>query len=370
MGNSKSCCLKASPSPSASPKLDRGSRQVKSKCESEVHEAAARDTRAVETVPATPKSESTSRALKRHHLKNISAPATPKGIPKKIWSGTSDCMKNAIFYEMRKDGSSELVFKNNKTKHECPGRLTKGYGSCPTVFLSDDAIRQPDFKTTIRAMTLSIHYIIKTRVGNKSFDIFNERKHPFRHEIITTDHFLRDPELKSVYRFVCTLFSAEHLTAEYAIVTLIFMERLLDCSNIDITPINWRRILLGSALLAYEYWGKQALWGRDYCQLINNIITVDDMNKIEIDFLRLIRFNIQITGRVYARYYFELLMIAEKYNVHDLFEPFCQVEHRTQSLLGAISRGSQEKDLGRAAIERSLSADNVIGMQHTKAILS
>ncbi|XP_070273076.1 cyclin-Y-like protein 1 [Myotis yumanensis] len=294
MGNSKSCCLKASPSPSASPKLDWGSRHVKSKCESEVHEAAARDTGAVETVPATPKSESTSRALKRHHLKNISAPATPKEQDKR------------------------------KNDDECPGRLTKGYGSCPTVFLSDDAIRQPDFKTTIRAMTFSIHHIIKYRVGNKSFDIFDERKHPFRHEIITTDHFLRDPELKSVYRFVCTLFSAEHLTAECAIVTLIFMERLLDCSNIDISPINWRRILLGSALLAYEYWGKQALWGMDYCQLINNIIPVDDMNKIEIYFLRLIRFNIQITGRVYAKYYFELLMIAKKKNVHDLFEPFCQ----------------------------------------------
>ncbi|XP_023599576.1 cyclin-Y-like protein 1, partial [Myotis lucifugus] len=262
MGNSKSCCLKASPSPSASPKLDRGSRQVKSKCESEVHEAAARDTRAVETVPATPKSESTSRALKRHHLKNISAPATPKEQDKR---------------------------KNN----------------------------DHDFVHTLH--------------------------HKDQHEIITTDHFLRDPELKSVYRFVCTLFSAEHLTAEYAIVTLIFMERLLDCSNIDITPINWRRILLGSALLAYEYWGKQALWGRDYCQLINNIITVDDMNKIEIDFLRLIRFNIQITGRVYARYYFELLMIAEKYNVHDLFEPFCQ--KLCQKELQEIFKVMNNKDL-------------------------
>ncbi|XP_036169944.1 cyclin-Y-like protein 1 [Myotis myotis] len=256
MGNSKSCCLKASPSPSASAKLGGGSRRVKSKRESEAHEAAARDTGAVETVPAAPKSESTCGALKRHHLKNSSAPVTPQEQDKR---------------------------KNND---ECPGRLTKGYGSCPTVFPSDDTIRQPDFKTIIQSCVAELldskirgKRVVggDLKVGRKSIDIFNERKHPFRHEILTTDHFLHDPELKSVYRFVCALFSAEHLTAECAIVTLIFMERLLDYAHIDMNPTNWRRILLGSALLAYEYWDKQTVWGMDYCQLINNIITVDDM---------------------------------------------------------------------------------------------
>lgn len=53
-------------------------------------------------------------------------------------------------------------------------------------------------------------------------------------------------------------------------------------------------------------------------------------NEIEMHFLRLICYNTQVTGRTYARYYFDLLAIAEKNNVHDLFEPFCKVEHRTQ----------------------------------------
>lgn len=95
MGNCKSCCLKASPSPSASPKPGRGSRRVRSKRESEAHEAAARDTGAVETVPAAPKSESTSGALKRHHLKNISAPVTPQGkrqqFPSALWGISALC---------------------------------------------------------------------------------------------------------------------------------------------------------------------------------------------------------------------------------------------------------------------------------------
>lgn len=87
MGNWLTCCVKASPSPSprASPKLGGGSKQVKSKCESEVHEEVAKDTGAVETVPATPKSEKlkserlNSLALMGYHRKNISAPVIPQG---------------------------------------------------------------------------------------------------------------------------------------------------------------------------------------------------------------------------------------------------------------------------------------------------
>lgn len=112
MGNSKSCCLKASPSPSASPKLDRGSRHVKPKGESEVHEAAARDTGAVETVPATPKSESTSGALKRHHLKNTSAPVTPQGkkqqFPSALGVPLSSAAPRAPWEGLTAWGSSQL----------------------------------------------------------------------------------------------------------------------------------------------------------------------------------------------------------------------------------------------------------------------
>ncbi|XP_036315987.2 cyclin-Y-like protein 1 [Pipistrellus kuhlii] len=184
-------------------------------------------------------------------------------------------------------------------------------------------------------------------------------RRPFllQHERNTQACSLQNPELHVVYRFVCGLFSAEHLTAECVVVTLIFVERLLDYRNMDLCPTNWRRILVGSALLAYEYWNKQAVWSMDYCQVINNIITAEDMNEIEMHFLHSIRFDIKITSYTYARYYFDLLDMAEANNVVDLFEPFLQSRTLNPE---AISRCYQEKDLGRAAIKRSLSADNLL----------
>uniref|UniRef100_L7N1N0 Cyclin N-terminal domain-containing protein n=1 Tax=Myotis lucifugus TaxID=59463 RepID=L7N1N0_MYOLU len=365
MGNWCTCCLKPIPSP----KLDRGSRHVKSKCKSKVHEEAAEDTETVETVPATQKSKRlNSLALKGYHRKNISAPAMAQAFCLSCFpADLPQCFVQSTLILKYKFKQVRQKRKGSHLRNEFPGRLTKRSGSCPTVFLYDDTVSQPNFSTIIQAVSMAIYNNIKYRVGNKTTAIFDEKKHPFRHEVITKNHFRHDPELKSVYKFVCTLFRAEHLTAKCAIVTLIYLERVRQHVTIDVCPINWKRMLLGAATVAYELWDKQALWDVPYCQLINNIITVEDMNEIEMHFLSYIDYDTTVPASLYAKYYFDLRYLAHENNPLALVKNLCK--ERAQST-EAISRGSQKKDLGRAAIERSLSADNVIGIQHTKAILS
>lgn len=158
----------------------------------------------------------------------------------------------------------------------------------------------------------------------------------FQREKVPEEYFKHDPEHKFIYRFVRTLFSAAQLTAECAIVTLV--------------------------------WDDQAVWNVDYCQILKDI-TVEDMNEMERHFLELLQFNINVPASVYAKYYFDLRSLADDNNLNFLFAPLSK--ERAQNL-EAISRLCEDKykDLCRAAMRRSLSADNFIGIQRSNAILS
>ena len=67
---------------------------------------------------------------------------------------------------------------------------------------------------------------------------------------VSNDYSRYNPDHRQVYKFVRTLFNAAQLTAECAIITLIYLERLLTYAEIDITPGNWKRVVLGAILLA------------------------------------------------------------------------------------------------------------------------
>uniref|UniRef100_A0A5S6QIY7 Cyclin N-terminal domain-containing protein n=1 Tax=Trichuris muris TaxID=70415 RepID=A0A5S6QIY7_TRIMR len=107
-------------------------------------------------------------------------------------------------------------------------------------------------------------------------DIFDEQVHPITAGPFPPDYLLHDPDHRSIYRFVRTLFAAAQLTAECAIITLVYIERLLTYAEIDLCPENWRRIVLGAIMLASKVWDDQAVWNVDYCQILRSC-NVEDM---------------------------------------------------------------------------------------------
>uniref|UniRef100_A0A8C5C0V7 Cyclin Y like 1 n=1 Tax=Gadus morhua TaxID=8049 RepID=A0A8C5C0V7_GADMO len=231
-----------------------------------------------------------------------------------------------------------------------------------TLFLNKS---QTDVRENV---TLAVYYHIKNRDSSHTLDIFDEKKHPLTREKVPEDYATADPEHKLIYRFVRTLFSSAQLTAECAIVTLVYLERLLTYAEMDICPGNWKRIVLGAILLASKVWDDQAVWNVDYCQILKDI-TVEDMNEMERHFLELLQFNINVPASVYAKYYFDLRSLAEDNNLSFPLEP---LSNKRAQKLEAISRLCEDKykDMGRPCMRRSLSADNLLGVRKSHAVLS
>ncbi|XP_004851203.1 cyclin-Y-like protein 1 isoform X2 [Heterocephalus glaber] len=331
MGNTLTCCV----SPSASPKLGGRKEPPETNYESETCAAAAGDAVAVgvaQAPAAVGPSELDLGVGEGHHLQHISDREMPEDLA--LESNPSDHPRASTIFLSKSQTDVREKRKSNHLNHVSPGQLTKKYSSCSTIFLDDSTVSQPNLRTTIKCVTLAIYYHIKNRDANRSLEIFDERSHPLTREKVPEEYFKHDPEHKFIYRFVRTLFSAAQLTAECAIVTLV--------------------------------WDDQAVWNVDYCQILKDI-TVEDMNEMERHFLELLQFNINVPASVYAKYYFDLRSLADDNNVNFLFAPLSK--ERAQNL-EAISRLCEDKDLGRAAIRRSLSADNFIGVQRSNAILS
>ncbi|XP_016059394.1 PREDICTED: cyclin-Y-like protein 1 [Miniopterus natalensis] len=185
-------------------------------------------------------------------------------------------------------------------------------------------------------------------------------------ETVPEEYFNQNPDPESIYRFIHPFFSATKLTAEYAITTLVYLERLVVYAEIDICPTNWKRIVLGAILLASKYLHDLAIWNSDFCQIIKGI-TVKDINEMERQYLYLLQFHLNVSASVYAKYYFDLRSLAGDHGLPIVFAPLRKGRAQT---LEAISRYCENKNLCRVAIKKCSSCDNLTDKQCANAILS
>lgn len=134
-----------------------------------------------------------------------------------------------------------------------PGGTSSGGGgggmkkssSCSTIYLDDSTVSQPNLKNTVKCVSLAIYYHIKNRQSDRRLDIFDEKLHPLTHDPVPENYDTHNPEHRQIYKFVRTLFNAAQLTAECAIITLVYLERLLTYAELDVGPCNWKRMVLG-----------------------------------------------------------------------------------------------------------------------------
>ncbi|XP_047487773.1 cyclin-Y-like protein 1 [Penaeus chinensis] len=282
---------------------------------------------------------------------------------------TSWVQLHPTFPESGSSKSMPLLWNCTKS-NSSSGQIWVANQSSSTIYLDDSTVSQPNLKNTIKCVALAIYYHIRNRADNRILDIFDERLHPLSREGVPPDYDRHNPEHRHIYKFVRTLFNAAQLTAECAIITLVYLERLLTYADIDMTPGTWKRIVLGAIILASKVWDDQAVWNVDYCQILKDI-SVDDMNELERQYLVMIQFNINVPSSVYAKYYFSLRTLAEANDLTFPAEPLSKERAQKLEAMSRICEGKYAEQLCRNGHKKWSSLDNVhAASRRSVAILS
>jgi hypothetical protein len=121
------------------------------------------------------------------------------------------------------------------------------------------------------------------------------------------------PTVERIYSFIRHLFVEAELSSECSVVCLVYVERLMERTGVELLANNWRPIVMTCMLLASKVWQDLSSWNIEFARIYPQF-TVQSINRLERTILRLLQWDLFISGAVYAKYYFALRSLNESKN--------------------------------------------------------
>jgi hypothetical protein len=185
------------------------------------------------------------------------------------------------------------------------------FNSTSTMYIND-TLNSPNVDELLKCLSKRIFYHISQGINQPHdkdeehfFEIFDERKHP----ISKNPNML--PNVADVYNFIHLIFETEKLSHECGILCLAYVERIMQTSNIRLLPENWRRIVLSALMVASKVWEDLAVWNVDFLSVFPSV-DVQDLGRMEKKILSLLCFDVSLSAKQYAAYYFDLREMSTK----------------------------------------------------------
>mmetsp|Transcript_27543 Transcript_27543/g.40641 ORF Transcript_27543/g.40641 Transcript_27543/m.40641 type:complete len:673 (-) Transcript_27543:141-2159(-) len=119
------------------------------------------------------------------------------------------------------------------------------------------------------------------------------------------------PMEDEIYEFAHKLFKTVQLSSECSIVCLIYVERLMEVAKVPLMAHTWRPIVMCGLLLASKVWQDLSSWNIEFSTVYPQF-SLEAINKLELLFLRQVKWDLYISSSLYAKYYFALRSLLEK----------------------------------------------------------
>lgn len=123
------------------------------------------------------------------------------------------------------------------------------------------------------------------------------------HEPTTKFHALRPPSI-AIREYLLRIFKYASCSPECFVLSLIYIDRFIQHSNVKLNAFNVHRIVITSVVLAAKFFDDQ-YFNNSYYAKVGGIPCVE-MNQLELEFLFRVNFTLHVTSERYTHYYNEL----------------------------------------------------------------
>lgn len=119
------------------------------------------------------------------------------------------------------------------------------------------------------------------------------------------------PSESEIYDFAHRLFKTVQLSSECSIVCLIYIERLMEVAKVPLLADTWKPIVMCGLLLASKVWQDLSSWNIEFTTVYPQY-SLDAIHRLELQFLRMVKWDLYISSTLYAKYYFALRALVSK----------------------------------------------------------
>lgn len=121
------------------------------------------------------------------------------------------------------------------------------------------------------------------------------------------------PTEAEIYDFASKLFKAVQLSSECSIVSLIYIERLMETAHVPLLASTWRPIFMSGLLMASKVWQDLSSWNVEFSGVYPQY-SLESISQLELQFLRMVKWDLYISSSLYAKYYFALRSLDGKHD--------------------------------------------------------
>lgn len=110
----------------------------------------------------------------------------------------------------------------------------------------------------------------------------------------------KKPPAICIKDYVQRILRYTHIEEPTLIIALIYIDRICEFHDLILTELNIHRIVLTSIMTAIKY-NEDDYYSNKYYAKVGGI-TLDEINRLEYEFIRLIRYSLFVENRVYDKY--------------------------------------------------------------------